>query len=103
MINSVKNIAEDVAAKVSDVVGNVFGVDSETVEILKAKYDELMADGKISKDEVFATLEEFAAEKGISPEILEKAKAIFGVSSELATSEPVEAVAGVETPTEPTV
>ena len=75
ILDKAKDMAGDVAAKVSDVVGGVFGVDAETIEILKAKYDELMADGKISKEEVFAALEEFATEKGISPEILEKAKA----------------------------
>jgi hypothetical protein len=70
------NILKDAAASVgaSDMLAKAaaaLGIDAEKLamlETLKTKYTELMADGKLSKEEVMAEIETLAKTQGIDTE-----------------------------------
>lgn len=67
------DLDEKLTAKMAEL-----GVSIEDMKALKAKYDELSADGSITKDEVLAQVKAFATEKGVSSEMVDKVMGMFG-------------------------
>jgi hypothetical protein len=88
MIDDLKNVAGDMLENVQDavmgsevvqdVLGAVkekaaeLGISSETFDEVSAKAKEILADGKVSGEEMLAQVKAFAEEKGLPTDIAEK-------------------------------
>ena len=90
IIDTVLNMTdldEKLTAKMTEL-----GVSMDDLKTLKSKYDELNADGTITKDEVIAQVKAFAAEKGISTEIIDKVIGMLNTGSDAASDATTAAV-----------
>jgi len=90
IIDTVLNMTdldEKLTAKMTEL-----GVSMDDLKTLKSKYDELNADGTITKDEVIAQVKAFAAEKGISTEIFDKVIGMLNTGSDAASDATTAAV-----------
>ncbi len=74
------DLDEKLTAKMAEL-----GVSVDDMKALKAKYDELSADGSITKDEVLAQVKAFATEKGLSTEMFDKVVGMLNTGSEAAS------------------
>ena len=90
IIDTVLNMTdldEKLTAKMTEL-----GVSMDELKTLKSKYDELNADGTITKDEVIAHVKSFAAEKGISTDIFDKVIGMLNTGSDAASDATTAAV-----------
>lgn len=81
LVNKAKDMAQDAIAR-SDMLQNAIaaakakaadlGISSEIFDEVTAKAKELMADGKLSKEEVLVEVKKLAEEKGVSSEMVDK-------------------------------